>query len=368
VSGDFKNHAVAGFIEPVLERLSQVRDLELHAYYSDTVEDGITARLRTHFTGWNFVSDLSDADLAALIGKHQIDILIDLSGPTGLNRLSAFARKPAPIQVSWIGYPGTTGLRAMDYYLGDRYWLPPGQFDRHFVEKLIYLPAAAIFQPEPTAPQVNALPALATGHLTFGSFNRLGKINAATIGLWSQLLRALPASRLMLAGIPHGQETPLIDRFAAQGVARGRLVVHARGPMETYLALHHGVDICLDTIPYNGGTTTQHALWMGVPTLTVAGTTPAGRQGAGILARVGLDEFIAADTADFVAKGVRWAAELGALAELRGDLRERCRQSPSHQPDVLVRALDTALRRMWTRWCADLPAESFAVDAAPLVS
>jgi predicted O-linked N-acetylglucosamine transferase (SPINDLY family) len=369
VSGDLKNHAVAGFIEPVLERLHKYPGAELHAYYNDTLQDAVTARLRSHFMGWNFVSDLSDADLALLIEKHQIDILIDLSGPSGLNRLHAFARKPAPIQVSWIGYPGTTGLRAMDYYLGDRYWLPPGQFDRHFVEKLVYLPAAAIFQPEPAAPQVVALPALATGHLTFGSFNRLGKINTATIGLWSQLLRALPASRLILGGIPQsGEHQQLIDRFAAEGIARERLAFHPRGRIETYLALHHGVDMCLDTMPYNGGTTTQHALWMGVPTLTIAGTTPAGRQGAGILARVGLDEFIAADAAEFVAKGVRWATELGALAELRGGLRERCRQSPSHQPDVLVRALDAALRRMWTRWCADLPAESFAVDAPPLVS
>jgi predicted O-linked N-acetylglucosamine transferase (SPINDLY family) len=369
VSGDLKNHAVAGFIEPVLERLRKYPGVELHAYYNETVEDEVTVRLRAHFKQWNAVALLSDPALSDLIVSHQIDILIDLSGPSGLNRLHTFARKPAPIQVSWIGYPGTTGLRAMDYYLGDRHWLPPGQFDRHFVEKLVYLPAAAIFQPEPAAPQVAALPALATGHLTFGSFNRLGKINPVTIGLWSQLLRALPASRLILAGIPQGGEPKqLIDRFAAEGVARERLDFHPRGRLETYLALHHRVDICLDTLPYNGGTTTQHALWMGVPTLTIAGTTPAGRQGAGILARVRLEEFVAADSADFVAKGVRWAAELGALAELRAGLRERCRQSPSHQPDVLVRALDAALRRMWTRWCAGLPAESFAVDAPPLVS
>jgi predicted O-linked N-acetylglucosamine transferase (SPINDLY family) len=213
------------------------------------------------------------------------------------------------------------------------------------------------------------LPALANGHLTFGSFNRLGKLNTSTIGMWSQLLRALPASRLTLAGIPPGAEhKQLIRRFASEGIAGERLDFHPRGPLQTYLALHHGVDICLDTFPYNGGTTTQHALWMGVPTLTIAGTTPAGRQGAGILARVGLAEFIAADSGDFVAKGVRWATELAALAELRAGLRERCRQSPSHRPDILVRALDAALRRMWTRWCADLPAESFALDAAPLVS
>jgi protein O-GlcNAc transferase len=369
VSGDLKNHAVASFLEPVLERLSKYAGVELHAYYTETLEDAVTVRLRAHFVGWNSVAQLTDPALAELIMSHRVDILIDLSGPTSMNRLRAFARKPASIQVSWIGYPGTTGLRAMDYYFADRHWLPPGQFDRHFVEKLVHLPAAAIFKPEPAAPQVGALPALTTGYLTFGSFNRLGKINAVTIGLWSRLLRALPASRLVLAGIPQdGQHTQLIDRFRAEGVSHERLTCYAHGRMETYLALHHQVDLCLDTFPYNGGTTTHHALWMGVPTLTIAGTTPAGRQGAGILGLAGLDEFIATDAADFVAKGLQWAPRLNTLAEVRAGLRERCTHSPSQRPDVLVAALEQALRRMWTHWCAGLPAESFEIPAAELVS
>jgi predicted O-linked N-acetylglucosamine transferase (SPINDLY family) len=247
--------------------------------------------------------------------------------------------------------------------------LPPGRFDRHFVEKLVYLPANAIFQPEPGAPQVVPLPALATGHFTFGSFNRLGKINAATIGLWSKLLCALPASNLILAGIPlDGQHIQLMERFAAEGVDRKRLTFYARGRIDTYLALHHHVDMCLDTFPYNGGTTTFHALWMGVPTLTMDGTTPAGRQGAGILGLAGLGDFIATDAGDFVSKGLHWAARPAELSELRAGLRERCSQSPSQRPDVLVAGLEQALRRMWTRWCANLPAESFEIPAAELVS
>ena len=364
VSGDLKNHAVASFLEPILERLSKYAGIELHAYYNETVEDDVTARLRAHFKSWNSVALLADPALADLIMNQRIDILIDLSGPTGLNRLRAFARKPAPIQVSWIGYPGTTGLRAVDYCFADRHWLPPGRFDRHFVEKLVYLPATGIFQPEPAAPQVAALPALANGCVTFGSFNRLGKINAATIRLWSQLLRALPDSRLILAGIPlDGQHLELQERFAAEGVAGKRLTFHARGAISTYLALHHQVDLCLDTFPYNGGTTTHHALWMGVPTLTMAGATPAARQGACILGLAGLDEFIALDAADFVARGVHWATRLTALAELRAGLRERCRQSPSQQPDILVAALELAFRHMWMRWCANLSAESFEIPA-----
>jgi len=369
VSGDLRNHAVASFLEPVLERLSKYAGVELHAYYNETVEDEVTVRLRAHFKGWNSVPLLADPALADLIMSHRIDILIDLSGPSGLNRLQALARKPAPIQVSWIGYPGTTGLNAMDYCLADRHWLPPGQFDRHFVEKLVYLPATGIFRPEPTAPQVVALPALATGHVTFGSFNRLGKINAATVRLWSKLLQALPASKLIIAGIPlDDQHIKLSQRFDAEGVDRARLTFHARGGIDAYLALHHQVDLCLDTFPYNGGTTTHHALWMGVPTLTMAGTTPAGRQGACILGLAGLDEFIARDADDFVSRGLNWAARLDTLAELRAGLRERCRQSPSQRPDILVAALERALRRMWTRWCANLPAESFEIPAAEFVS
>jgi predicted O-linked N-acetylglucosamine transferase (SPINDLY family) len=277
-----------------------------------------------------------------------------------MNRLRVFAGKPAPIQMSWVGYPGSTGLQAMDYFLCDRHWLPPGRFDRHFVEQLVYLPAAAIFQPEPASPPIGALPALAAGHITFGSFNRFGKINGATVALWAQLLRALPASVLMIAGIDlPDQRLELIQRFAAERIVGERLTFHLRSGMDSYLGLHGRVDLCLDTFPYGGGTTTHHALWMGVPTLTVAGRTPTARQAAGILALAGLDSFIAADAADFVAKGIDWADRLTELGELRAGMRERCRQSPSQRPDALVAALERAFRVMWKRWCAGSPPESF---------
>jgi len=369
ISGDFRDHPVATFVEPVLARLMRTPSLELHGYYNGSSEDLVTTRLRGYFRHWQPVSAMPDVALAEKIMDDRIDILVDLSGHTALNRLPVFARKPAPIQVSWLGYPGTTGLGAVDYCFADRHWLPPGEFDRHFVEKLVHLPAVGIFQPELSAPPVNALPALAAGHITFGSFNRLGKINPATVRLWSKLLRELPASRLVLAGIPaDGQHVQLMERFKAEGIAGERLTVHARAAIDTYLARHHEVDLCLDTFPYNGGTTTHHALWMGVPTLTLAGTTPASRQGACILGLAGLDEFIARDADDFVARGVHWAARLTALSELRAGLRQRCRQSPNQQPDVLVAGLEHAFRRMWMRWCANLPAESFEISAAELVS
>ena len=360
VSGDLFTHPVATFVEPVLEKLNGRDGLELTAYYNHVVEDETSGRLRRHFERWRPIFALSDVQLERQIIDDAIDILMDLSGHTSRNRLRAFARKPAPVQASWIGYPGTTGLTAMDYFLADPHFLPPGQFDRHFTEKLAYLPAQAPFQPCASAPPVNPLPALATGCITLGSFNRLGKINAATIDIWSQLLRALPAAKLLLGGMTlETQRLKLIDRFVAQGIDRQRLIFHARCGMEAYLALHHHVDLCLDTFPYTGGTTSIHAVWMGVPTLTVAGSTPAARSGAAILGQVGLDGFTATDAADFVAKGLFWATHLTTLAEVRSGLRARLQHSPSRQAATVAAALEQALRHMWRRWCAGLPAESF---------
>ena len=365
VSGDFCNHSVTNFIEPVLARLQNSPDFELHAYCNNDQTDAVTLRLRGYMQHWRQVRSLSAQQLADQIMADKIDLLIDLSGHTALNRLPAFAYKPAPLQVSWIGYPGTTGLRAMDYYLADRHFLPPGQFDRFFTEKLVYLPANAPFQPHVMSPPLNALPALETGSVCFGSFNRLSKINATTIDLWSQLLRAVPTANLLIAGVPpHYPQAPLIDQFAAMGIARERLVFHPRCGTEAYLALHHHVDLCLDAFPYNGGTTTHHAIWMGVPTLTLAGRTPAARQGAAILGQLELDGFIAANAEDFVAKGVYWANNLVELAKVRADSRGRCERSPVRRPDCIAAGLERALRHMWRRWCGNLPAESFHSAAA----
>jgi predicted O-linked N-acetylglucosamine transferase (SPINDLY family) len=270
-----------------------------------------------------------------------------------------------------MGYPGTTGLNAMDYYLADRYFLPRGVFDSQFTEKLVYLSASAPFLPEEGAPPVNALPALNKGYLTLGSFNRLSKLSPAAIALWSRLLRALPDARMVLGGMPEGGSYhTLIDWFAREGVVRERLSFYPRCGTSAYLALHHQVDICLDTFPYTGGTTTNHALWMGVPTLSLAGQTPAGRQGAALLSHVGLETFVAADGADFEQKGLLWAGDLAALAGVRAGLRERCERSPIRRPEVIAAGLERALRTMWQRWCAGLPAEAFEVasqtmDSAP---
>jgi predicted O-linked N-acetylglucosamine transferase (SPINDLY family) len=368
VSGDFRNHSVATFLEPVARRLAQRPTLELHAYFNHGTEDGVTARLREYFKHWHPISTLSDVEFAQRIMDDRIDILIDLSGHTALNRLRAFARKAAPIQVSWLGYPGTTGLQAVDYYLADRHWLPSRRFDRLFTEKLAYLPHRWAFEPHAAAPAVSALPALENGHLTFGSFHRLGKINASTVRLWSRLLLALPRATMLVAGVSaDNQQNPLLEQFAAHGIPPKRLQFHCRCNMDEYLALHHQVDIGLDTHPYSGATTTMHSLSMGVATLTIAGATSTARAGAGILGQLGLDAFVAGDAEEFVAKGLYWANHLTELAALRAELRSRLLASPGGQPDLIAAHLDGALRHMWRRWCAGMPAESFdsvALEAA----
>jgi predicted O-linked N-acetylglucosamine transferase (SPINDLY family) len=366
VSADLRDHAVAYFLEPLLAHLTSSPELSLHAYHNHAVDDSVTARLRGNVGHWHPIAGLSDAALAQRIGDDGIDILIDLSGHTAGNRLLTFARKPAPVQASWMGYPGTTGLRAMDYYLADRCFLPPRQFEGQFTEKLVYLPASVPFLADDRAPPVNTLPALSKGYVTFGSFNRPIKLRPSVIALWSKLLHALPDARMVLGGMPRdSQYDLLIGWFAGEGIVRERLSFYPCCDIAAYLSLHHQVDMCLDTFPYTGGTTTNHALWMGVPTLTLAGPTPPGRQGAAIMGRLGLEAFVAESPADFQQKGLAWAGNLGGLAEVRAGLRECYERSPMRHPEVIAAALERAFRTMWQRWCAGLPPESIDLTNGP---
>jgi len=364
VSADLYNHSVGHFIEPLLSAWKGSKNLRITVYYVNTIDDAVSRRLRGHVSRWNPVLGLSEDQLEQRIVNDGIDILIDLSGHTALHRLATFARRPAPVQASWLGYPNTTGLSAVDYYLADKHFLPPGQFERYFTEKLVYLPAAWPFQPSSSAPPVGPLPALASNHLTFGSFNRIAKINEPTVQLWSQLLRALPGSRILIAGVPLDiAHRRLIKWFEDGGIARDRLSFHEFSSHEAHFALHHQVDIALESMPYSGCTTSNHALWMGVPSLTCVGATPASRLSAANLGHLGLEEFIAVSPEDFVAKGARWADDLPALANLRAGMRARWQSAPARDPVFVAAGMELALRRMWHRWCAGLPAESFEITA-----
>lgn len=366
VSGDLRNHAVVNFIEPVFERLAGRPGVELYAYYNHTLHDETSERVRGHLDHWRAVSAMGDAALAQLVRADGIDILFDLSGHTAFNRLPAFARKMAPLQVSWIGYPGTTGLAAMDYVLADRIFLPHGRFDHLFSEKLVQLPLSVPFYPVLSAPDINALPALERGHITFGSFNRPSKINPQVIKAWAALLRAVPDARLLLGGMPEQNGRAQIQAWLQQeGIAAHRLEFHDRAGIHDYLALHNRVDLALDTFPYSGGTTTLHAGWMGVPTLTISGGTVPGRQTASFLEHHGLTQFIAHDLEDFVARGVAICADLPALAAIRATLRERIALPDSDTITRVADGVEHALRLMWRRWCQGLAPVSFETPLPP---
>jgi protein O-GlcNAc transferase len=359
VSADLRDHPVAILTEPILSHVARCPRLALHAFVNQVVEDRITARLRQHFRRWHQVVHLSEAALSEKIRQEGIDILIDLSGHTANNRLLTFARKPAPIQVSWLGYMGSTGLTSMDYYLGDRYMLPIELLHTQFTEQLVHLPAITSFLPSEDAPPINRLPALENGYTTFGSFNRASKLNRGSIGLWAQLLRALPEARMILGNMRAQSEVDMVLMwFEHAGVARERLTFRPACDRKDYLKMHHGVDICLDTLPFTGFTTTLHAMWMGVPTLTLTGGTVTGRQSTAMLSHVGLEAFISRDKAEFVDRGIALAATPAVVADLRSTLRERMNASPIGQPEKVAAGFLEVLRTMWTRWCAGLPPTS----------
>lgn len=361
VSGDLCDHPVMLFIEPIWRLLNKQR-YAIYAYSNRGQEDDKSRLLRSYATAWRDVHGLSDRSLATLIQEDQIDILVDLSGHTGGTRLSMFALKPAPVQASWIGYPATTGLQAIDYYLVDKFCAPPGLLDDQFVEKLVRLPAAWAFQPAGKAP-LSIPPALYSDNFTFGSFNRVSKLTDRSVKLWSRVLQELPSARMLLGGVEEKEaERHLISRFEASGIDPRRLVFHPRVNFEEYLKLHNQVDLLLDSIPYTGGTTTNHGLWMGVPTLTLAGATLPGRQGAAVMNHVGLPEFVAENEDDYVAKAVAWSRNIPELTVIRAGMRVRINNSELRTPARVAQGIEDAFREMWRRWCRGESPESFDVE------
>lgn len=365
VSADFRDHSMAYFIEPLLQHLALNLQLSLHAYSTSGLEDSVTQRLRGKFRHWHHVDKLSDQALADQIRADGIDILVDLSGHTAGNRLLTFALKSAPVQVSWLGYLSTTGLTSMDYYLADPYLLPPGQLDDQFTEKLVQLPANAPFMPSDVAPEVNDLPALRKGYVTFACFNRPNKITHDAVNLWARLMHNVAHSKILLGGLPNdGSYNALISWFEEAGITKDRLVFHPRSFMKNYLKLHHEVDICLDTFPSNGVTTTCHAVWMGVPTLCLEGHSMTSRGALAVMRHVGLDDFVATNQDDFVAKGVHIATHLQQLADIRVELRSRFNASALAKPEMIADALGIAFRKMWQTWVDNAPAQSFEITPA----
>lgn len=348
VSADLRDHPVAGFVEPMFATHS-AENFEVYCYASHRVSDAVTERLRKYVPHWRNVAGLTDSELAERIRKDQIDILIDLSGHTAGNRLLAFARKPAPVQVSMIGYMQTTGLSAMDYRITDENMDPTGTTEAYSSEKLVRLAAgAATFRAPMDSPEVNELPALTNGYVTFASFNNLAKVTPEVIAAWAEILKTVPTSRLVVVG---RSGAAVQQALTEAGVQPERLRMVERLPMQDYLKLHQEVDIMLDTFPYNGGTTTLLAAWMGVPYVTLAGTTPVARAGTNLLRGLGLSQLSATDPIGYVYRAVTAANDLPTLAKWRAGLREKLipmlGDGTAH-----IRELEAAYRAMWRTWCA----------------
>jgi predicted O-linked N-acetylglucosamine transferase (SPINDLY family) len=349
VSGDFCVHPVGCFLEGVLRHIDR-EDLDITLYSNSEWTDFITERLQAMQFTWTSIARLSDADAAARIRSDRIDILVDLSGHTGKGRLLVFARKPAPVQVTWLGYWATTGLQAIDYILSDPCGIPDAETE-FYVEKPWYLPDTRFcFTHPPVDVAVNALPALRTGQVTFGCFNNLVKMNDAVVALWAEILRALPHAHLLLKSSPLSDPAVRQDvaaRFAAHGIAAERLLLEGKSSFDQYLAAYHRVDIALDPFPFTGGATSYDGLWMGVPLITLRGDRLIARQGESMLRNLGMSDWVAEDADAYVALAVARANDLGELANLRAHLRSRLLQSPLCDTVQFARNLENAFRGMW---------------------
>jgi len=354
VSPDLRRHPVGTMFAPVLEHHDVAR-VETFCYYNYPRSDAMTDRMRRAAHHWRDIAALDDAAVADAIVADGIDILVDLVGHTRYTRLLVFARKPAPVQVSWLGYFNTTGLATMDYFLTDPVSSPPGQ-DRYFVERLVRLPATRFCYEAPAfLSPVNALPARARGHVTFGSLNSLAKLNDRVLALWARILTAVPGARLVLQA--SALNDPLVQqnlhaRADAHGIAPARLELRRFVPVEQAAATYHDIDIALDPFPFCGGMTSLDALWMGVPVVTLPQIMIAGRQTASMLANLDLPELIADDEASYVATAVDLARDLDRLAALRAGLRERFHRSPLADYSRFTRDLEGVFAEMWHAWVA----------------
>ncbi|MBL8835465.1 MAG: tetratricopeptide repeat protein [Alphaproteobacteria bacterium] len=347
VSPDFRAHPVAIFLEPVLAALD--RGAVSVACYSDVPRpDDTTARLRALADVWRPTLGATDAEVAAQVEADRIDILIDLAGHTADNRLLVFAARPAPVQATWLGYPGTTGLRAIDWRISDAVCDPP-EDDVLSAERLLRLPGFHCYVAPADAPAPTARPLEQA--LTFGSFNNVMKISDDCAALFARTLAAVPDSQLLLkSSIAVDEDTRRlhVERIARHGVDPARIAFAPRIEAQSgHLSAYGAVDVALDTFPYNGTTTTCEALWMGVPVLTLKGDRHAARVGASLLGQVGLDEFVATGAADFVDRAARWAGRRAALADVRAGLRARMAASALCDPAGFARRLEAALRAMW---------------------
>jgi protein O-GlcNAc transferase len=350
VSGDLRTHPVGLFLESILTNIDAAK-LALVAYSTTVSEDALSGRLKRVFAEWHSVAAMPDEALARKIHAGRIDILVDLAGHTGLNRLPVFAWRPAPVQVSWLGYWASTGVAEIDYILVDPVSVPKADAE-FFSEELWYLPDTRLCMSAPVTSRpldVQGLPAIRKGFVTFGSYQILNKISDRTLTAWAAVLARIPSARLRLQSLPLDYPDALANirkRIAAAGIDIAKVDLHGGATREDYLASYADVDVILDTFPFPGGTTTAEALWMGVPTVTVSGNSLLARQGECLMRCVGLGDWVAHSEQGYVEVAVAHADNLEALAELRAGLRARAAASALFDANRFARNLENAFEAM----------------------
>lgn len=354
VSPDFCAHSVAFFAEPLI-RAHDREQVEVVCYHAAARSDVVTDRLKGLADGWRSLVGVDDARAAALVEQDGIDILVDLTGHTANNRLTLFARKPAPVQATWLGYPDTTGMRAIDWRFSDAIAEPPGSADRLSAERIVRLPNGfhSYRPPVDVAPPAEP-PLHANGHLTFGSFNNTSKVTGEVVRVWSEILKRVPNSRLIVKSAQMGDEETrrrYLNTFVQFGIDAGRVELLARiDAADGHLRAYDRVDIALDPFPYNGTTTTCEALWMGVPVVTMTGASHVARVGASLLTHCGLSELVASDEAGYVATAVALAGDPERLGRLRRTMRDRLNAAPLTDYTGFARGVEAAYRAMWRDW------------------
>jgi len=352
VSPDFRDHAVGRYVLPLFQRHDRTR-FEILCYSEVARPDWMTERLRALAGKWRHTLGVSDARMAEMIREDAVDILVDLSLHTAGNRLPMFAGQPAPVQVTWLGYPGSTGLPGIGYRLTDTHMEPPGEEPASRPEEPVRLPDCwCCYEPADESPEINALPALSEGRVTFGSLNNFTKVNEGVLALWARIMNVVQASRLLML-CPEGRTQERVRAFlGARGIATERVEFVGFAPRQEYLRQYQRIDLALDPFPCNGMTTTCDALWMGVPVLTLPGEMPVSRAGLSLLSTIGLGELAASSEEDYARMAVELAGDLPRVADLRATLRPRMLASPLMDAPRFARNVEAAYRTMWERWRA----------------
>ena len=354
LSPDFYGHAVSYFVDAVLKHHDPDK-FEVTCYAHVPTPDAITERLKGYVENFRYIHQVKDDELAQIIRDDEIDILIDLAGHTAGNRVDVLALRPAPIQVTWIGYPNTTGLDSVDYRFVDNITDPVGLADEVHTEKLWRLPRVFTCYTPTGKEEVNKTPpATNNGYVTFGSFNNASKISTATVESWSKVLHAVPESKLLLKSASLADKDTcerFKSRFAEHGIEKNRIELYGRMPSSEHLRFYERVDIGLDPTPYNGTTTSCEALWMGVPIITLAGDRHAARVTASLLHQVGLGDLVGETLDEYIEIAKSLANDLPRMTEIRGQLRERMLASPLCDGPGHTKDVETAYREMWQIWC-----------------